>query len=196
VVSVLPSRLSGLRCSSAYCSSAYNACAAARLWRRVPAKTFFFKSFFFESFAFRPVASASFALMLALCTGGCSFSYQLDSLFGKKDDASLTGALQPVAARPLTGMPPEGDLAFARAAVSEVLSRGGKDASVPWENPKTGARGTVTPVSSAYSQDGTTCHEFLASYERDGSSAWLQGEACRANKGKWEVRNLKPWQRT
>jgi hypothetical protein len=133
------------------------------------------------------------ALALALPGAGCSFSYQLDSL--KADDASSTGALHPVAPKPLAGLPPEGDLAFARAAVSDVLSRGGKDASAPWENPSTGARGTVTPVASAYSQDGTTCREFLASYERDGSSSWLQGEACRA-KGKWEVKNLKPWQRT
>jgi hypothetical protein len=24
----------------------------------------------------------------------------------------------------------------------------------------------------------------------------MQGEACRLHRGKWEVRNLKPWQRT
>jgi hypothetical protein len=36
-------------------------------------------------------------------------------------------------------MPAEADLAIARAAVSEVLIKGGKHSSVPWENPKTGA---------------------------------------------------------
>ena len=143
-----------------------------------------------------PLALAALALTLAFGAGGCSFSYQLDSLFGKNGDPGLNGSLRPVASKTLTGMPPEGDLAFARAAVSEVLSRGGKDASAPWENPWTGARGTVTPVASAYNQDGTTCRDFLASYELGGSSAWLQGEACRASKGKWEVRHLKPWQRT
>ena len=81
--------------------------------------------------------------------------------------------------------------------IGNLLNKGGKDSSVPWENPQTGARGTVTPIAAAYSQDGSTCHGFLASYERDGASSWLQGEACRATaKGKWEVRNLKPWQRT
>jgi surface antigen len=159
--------------------AAYNACAAARPCRGSAGS-----------------AVTSFAFVLALGLGGCSFSYQLDDMFGKKDDPGLTGALRPIAAKPVAGMPPEGDLAFARAAVSEVLNRGTKDASAPWENPSTGARGTVTPLAAAYSQDGTTCREFLASYERDGSSAWLQGEACRASKGKWEVRNLKPWQRT
>jgi surface antigen len=160
--------------------AAYNACAAARPCRS----------------RLTSVTLTSLALTLALGAGGCSFSYQLDNLFGAKDDPGLTGTLRTVASKPLAGMPPEGDLAFARAAVSEVLNRGGKDASAPWENPSTGARGTVTPVASAYSQDGTTCREFLASYELGGSSAWLQGEACRASKGKWEVRNLKPWQRT
>jgi surface antigen len=134
--------------------------------------------------------------MLAMAAGGCSFSYQLDSVFGKKDDAGLTGALRPTASRAVADVPQEGDLAMARAAAAEVLGKGGKDTSLTWENPKTGARGTVTPIASSYSQDGLTCQEFLASYVRNGSESWLQGEACRANKGKWEVRNLKPWQHT
>jgi hypothetical protein len=178
-VPVLPDRRSLLRSRGA--SVAYNAWPAARPWRRRGAQS---------------LALTSLAALLALAAGGCSFSYQLDNFSDKKDDARLTSAVPAPAAKPLAGLPPEGDLAFARVAVSEVLSRGGKDASAPWENPSTGARGTVTPVASAYSQDGTTCREFLASYERDGSSSWLQGEACRASKGKWEVRKLKPWQRT
>jgi surface antigen len=145
----------------------------------------------------RRLSGAVLSLALAISAGGCSFSYQLDSMFGKKDDTSLTGALVPTSGRPLTGLPPESELIIARAAVNELLNKGGKDSSVPWENPQTGARGTVTPIATAYSQDGSTCHGFLASYERDGASSWLQGEACRATaKGKWEVRNLKPWQRT
>ena len=85
---------------------------------------------------------------------------------------------------------------IARATVSEVLGRGGKDTSAPWENPKTGARGTVTPVASAYTQDGFTCRDFLASYVRAGSEAWMQGEACRMHHGRWEVRSMKPWKRS
>ena len=135
-------------------------------------------------------------LGLALAVGGCSFSYQLDTMFSKKDDPGQTGALRPAPARTPVAPPHEGDLAIARAAVIEVLAKGGKDTSMPWENPKTGARGTITPLAQAYRQDGATCRDFLASYVRDGNESWLQGEACRAERGKWEVRNMRPWKST
>jgi surface antigen len=142
-------------------------------------------------------------LLLAFASGGCSFSYQLDSLFGKKDDekAEYTGSIKPsapkvAAAKSVAEAPAASDLAIARATASEVLARGGKDTSMPWENPQTGARGTVTPIATTYDQDGFTCRDFLASYVRNGTESWLQGEACRQHQGRWEVRNLKPWQRT
>jgi surface antigen len=143
-------------------------------------------------------ALLTFAVGLSgLTLGGCSFSYQLDHLFGKGDAPAATASIRPTpGAKSTAGLPPESDLAVARAAVREVLTKGGKDTSMPWENPKTGARGTVTPIASAYSQDGLTCRDFLASYLRNGTESWLQGEACRANEGAWEVRNMKPWQRT
>ena len=135
-----------------------------------------------------------FALALGFATGGCSFSYQLDSLFAKKDEVETSGSIRPsVGPKPASEMPNESDLAHARAAASEVLAKGGKDASMPWENPNTGARGTVTPIAAAYTQDGMTCRDFLASYVRNGSESWLQGDACRAERGKWQVRSLRPW---
>jgi len=135
-------------------------------------------------------------LALGYAVGGCSFSYQLDSLFGKSDDkAEEAAAVKQASTAPGSDMV-EGDLAIARAAASEVLARGGKDASLPWENPQTGARGTVTPIATAYNQDGFVCRDFLASYVRNSTESWMRGEACRQHQGRWEVRNLKPWQRT
>ena len=144
--------------------------------------------------ALRRLPAGACLLALAAAGGGCSFSYQLDSMLAKKDGSRADQAGSPTPAMPKATpqTPAEGDLAITHAAVSEALSRGGKHTSVPWENPKTGARGTVTPLASAYRQDGITCHDFLASYVRNGSESWLQGEACRAERGKWEVRNLRP----
>jgi 17 kDa outer membrane surface antigen len=132
------------------------------------------------------------ALTLGFACGGCSMTGQLDSLFPASDKSETTGSIGAKAGE----LPPDTDLVFTRAAVSEVLSRFGNDSSVPWENPRSGARGTVTPIASAYSQDGQTCRDFLASYVQGKSQAWLQGEACRQEKGVWEVRTLKPWKRS
>jgi hypothetical protein len=134
---------------------------------------------------------------LSLGAGGCSLSGQFDSLFGEKSDR--TGTIKPAAGTggaPQLALPPAADLAYARAAVSAVLSRGEKDTSMPWENPNTGARGTITPIASAYNQDGQTCRDFLASFVSGSSQAWLQGEACKQQRGEWEVRTLKPWKRS
>jgi surface antigen len=139
------------------------------------------------------------AVALALTAGGCSFSYQLDSLFDKRKEqasAETTGSVQDSkpAIAPSKPQANERDLAYARAAASEVLRRGGNGVSQPWENPETGARGTVTPIASAYNIDGFTCQDFLASYVRSGSGEnWMRGEACRIHQGNWEVRSLKPW---
>ena len=136
-------------------------------------------------------------LALALGSGGCSFSYQLGSLFGKEEQKAevTTGSITPMpsSGRSTAGLPPDADLQFARAAAIEGVS---KDASAPWENPQSGARGMVTPLASAYDQEGRTCRDFLTSYVRRGTEAWLQGEACRAEAGKWEVRSMRPWKRS
>jgi surface antigen len=84
------------------------------------------------------------------------------------------------------------DLAYASAAASDVLGRGGKDSSVPWENPHSGAGGNITPLATAYSEGGLSCRDFLASYVHGGSHDWLQGAACRDVRGVWEVKRLKP----
>lgn len=127
-------------------------------------------------------------------------SSQLDSFFPSKSDQ--TGSITPPpGSKGADELPPAIDLAFARAAVKEVLTRGAKDSSQPWENPSTGARGTVTPISQAYADGDQTCHDFLASYVNGPKESWLQGEACKPRKGAsaragWEVRSLKPWKRS
>jgi len=139
--------------------------------------------------AFRRLAALAAAAVFGLSTGGCSYS--LGGFSGKDDKAEMTASVsQP--ARGKASPPAEADLAIAKAAVNDALSRGGQDTSVPWENPRTGARGTITPIATAYSQDGFTCREFRASYVREGDESWLQGEACRIHHGKWEVKNLRP----
>jgi surface antigen len=132
-------------------------------------------------------------ILIGVGSGGCSMS-RTDSAFAKMDGNDLTGS---VAAAPANGSgPTESDLAFARNAASDVLTKGDKDSSQPWENPETGARGSVTPLAQAYSSsDGRTCRDFLASYVNGRSESWLQGAACQSGQGRWEIHTLKPWRR-
>jgi surface antigen len=161
------------------------------------------------------VASLRLAALLALALGasGCAVSGPLGSMFAKSSKAEanayaaedVTGSVASPPSTSTAALPSDTDLVFARMAVVDVLKRGSKEISAPWENPASGAHGTVTPIASAYDKDGGTCRDFLASYVRQGAETWLQGEACRAKAGgkaggkpgaSWEVKSLRPWSRS
>jgi len=126
-------------------------------------------------------------ILIGVGAGGCSLGRN-DAAFAKMDDKDVTGSLTAPASAPV---PTESDLAFARTAASDVLTKGDKDSSQPWENPETGARGSVTPLSQAYSaEDGRTCRDFLASYVNGRAESWLQGAACKASHGRWEIHTI------
>ena len=142
--------------------------------------------------------AATCGFFLGPVLGGCSVS--VGTLFNKNDASDVTGSIDPVGNAmaamepPISGMPP-GDLVLARAAATDVLSKGAKDASQSWENPATGARGAVTPLTSSYTENGNTCREFLVSHVQGKAETWLQGDACRFESGQWQVRSMKPWRR-
>ena len=134
------------------------------------------------------------AILMGLGLGGCSMSRSNDA-FAQVGGREVTGSIGRAA--PAADGPTDSDLAFARNAASDVLTRGLKDSSQPWENPSTGARGSVTPLASSYTaDDGRICREFLASYVNGASETWLQGAACRSEHGRWDVHSLKPWRKS
>jgi len=144
--------------------------------------------------AVRRLPALAAVVSLGVLTGGCA----MPSMFGfGKDDAmakaETTGSIP--TGKLTSGLPPEDDLIHTRSAITEVLGMGRKDFSTAWENPKTGARGTVTPVSKPYEQDGARCHDFLASHINGRTETWMRGEACQQPQGKWEVKVLRPWKR-
>jgi surface antigen len=140
--------------------------------------------------AIRPAGAVMTLILIGVGAGGCSLSRN-DAAFAKMEDNEVTGSLATPAGAPV---PTESDLAFARNAASDVLTKGDKDSSQPWENPETGARGSVTPLAQAYAaDDGRTCRDFLASYVNGHAESWLQGAACKSSHGRWEIHTLKPW---
>lgn len=91
--------------------------------------------------------------------------------------------------------PSAADLVYARAVASDLLARGGKDTSLPWQNPDTGAGGNITPLATSYDDGGLPCRDFLASYVHGESQVWLEGAACRTSQGRWQVKSLEPLKR-
>jgi len=140
--------------------------------------------------AIGPGGAVMTLILIGLGSGGCSLSRP--DAYARMDAANVTGSLSKQPGSP--AVPTESDLAFARTAASDVLTRGDKDSSQPWENPETGARGSVTPLSQAYSaDDGRTCRDFLASYVNGRAESWLQGAGCKGGQGRWEIHTIKPW---
>jgi surface antigen len=128
-------------------------------------------------------------LSIVLLAGACGMPAQFG--FSSPDNRADSGSIDLISALS-TGALTDGDLAVASAATSTLLDY--RDGG-PWENPDTGARGTITPLAAAYRDNGVECRDFLASYVHERAEAWMQGEACRNRIGGWEVRNLKPWRR-
>jgi surface antigen len=127
---------------------------------------------------------AGAVVLCGLATGGCT--YQLNSLLAKDDaDGDQTASVSrpgDAAGRTADAAPSsESDLAYARAAASDVLARRG---------------GNITPLATSYSEGGVPCRDFLASYAHGGLEDWLQGAACRTSQGNWEVKSLKPLKRS
>ena len=131
-----------------------------------------------------------------MAASGCS--YQLASLVSTDESGpQVTGTVNPSAnsssaTPPKSSLQAELDLAYARAAAADALSRGSRDASLPWQNPHSGARGNITPLATSYSEAGMACRDFLASYMHGGSQDWLEGAACQTASGSWQIRRLKP----
>lgn len=139
-------------------------------------------------------AALTLILIGAAHLGGCGVARN-DGPFAKMIPSNFTtGSILSSSEK----QPTESDLAFARNAASDVLTKGDKDASQPWTNPETGARGSVTPLAEAYTEEGRTCRDFLASYVNGKTESWLQGAACqsKSKRGHWEIHTLKPWRRS
>ena len=152
------------------------------------------------------LAGAVLAGLLGFGTGACSMSMQLGDFFSDKEETAVsakantkevTGAIS-ASVKPKAAADDRmdgADWTLATAALREALTKG-EDNSIPWQNPETGTRGTVTPVASAFVQEGFACRNFLASHVGKGRENWFEGTACRLHRGRWDVRTTRPLQKS
>lgn len=101
-----------------------------------------------------------------------------------------TGSTSPRAVSPLSpDLNPE-DWRRARAALGVALDPQGSGASVSWDNPDSGLKGSFAPVGQPFVQDDEVCRAFIAVMHNHSS---LQGTACRPSGGDWSVKEVKPF---
>ena len=130
----------------------------------------------------------------SLLPGGDDKSRVADN--ADKNDITGSLSLQSPAADSVSDGMTSADWSLATFALRDALNRKEESASIPWQNPTTGARGTVTPIAAAYVQDGFACRNFLTSHVHQGRESWFEGTACRIHRGQWDVRSTRPLQKS
>jgi surface antigen len=161
-----------------------------------------------------PWAGLALATALAFSAGACSMSMELGSFLSDKfgteekpaktaqadkgDTRDVTGslALQSKKTERASGGIHPIDWKLTSSALKEALGQKDDGASIPWQNPDTGSRGTVTPVAAAYIKEGFACRNFIASHVGDGRESWYEGTACRVHRGEWEIRSTRPLEKS
>jgi surface antigen len=124
---------------------------------------------------------------LAFALGGCSVSMPMGSLISGSHDDDETGTITP---SPLGGL--EGkDWQQAKVALDSALASQSAG-TVPWENSDSGVRGSFAAVGNAYTSVEGTCRGFHAAIDRNDEDDQLQGTACSAKAGDWQITDVKP----
>jgi surface antigen len=140
-------------------------------------------------------------LALALASGGCSVSFPIIGLPGKAEaevetTASTLPARGAAKVSPLAAISSElgpEDLRRADGAMALALDPQGNGASVSWDNPQSGIRGSFIPVGGPFLRADEICRAFIAEVRTQIRPAKLQGTACRPSGGEWAVLEMQPW---
>jgi surface antigen len=138
------------------------------------------------------------ALLAASAAGGCSIAVPMGS-----PSALWRGSTERAPGEDVTGSiakPPEKlsqaldaeDWRRASAAMNTALDPQGSGAGVNWDNPQTGARGSITPVGSAFPLDGKICRTFRADLAAKEAHESLEGAACREKTAEWSLTRVRP----
>jgi surface antigen len=80
------------------------------------------------------------------------------------------------------------DCAAARRGQQQAFDSAPAGQTIAWDNPGTGARGTVTPIRDGTdTSTGQRCREFEQTIVVDGRSERATGVACRQSDGTWRI---------
>ncbi len=129
------------------------------------------------------------AFLLGQTLAGCSAVIPLPSLISQDD---VTGSIGK-SPSPLSSQLDAEDWRRAQSALAVALDPQGNGAAASWDNPRSGARGSFTPVGQARPSEERICRAFLAEIGGAARAQNLQGVACREKTGEWTLEDVKPW---
>jgi surface antigen len=78
------------------------------------------------------------------------------------------------------------DRALLQEAAAQALETAADGETRDWSNPKTGARGELTPRAS-YKQDGVSCRDLEVANSARGRSNRLVLTLCKQGDGEWKI---------
>lgn len=154
-----------------------------------------------------PAQSVAAVLLCALALAGCSLSLpMMGSATGVGVDREPTGTIAKTAVAkplnremisPLSHNLDVEDWRRARAALATALDPQGNGATVAWDNPQSGHKGTFIPVAAPYPVDGQVCRAFIAKIEAAEAKENVQGSACRVGgTDDWNVQDVRPFRQS
>jgi surface antigen len=79
------------------------------------------------------------------------------------------------------------DAMYASRAEYQALEYTPSGNSTPWRNPDNGHYGSITPVETYQTADGTYCREFQHQAQIGGRTRDVYGTACRTPDGQWQM---------
>jgi surface antigen len=80
----------------------------------------------------------------------------------------------------------EEDRALMSESVRATLDQGPEGKTTTWENPRTGARGELTPLAT-YNQAGRKCRDMEVANSAKGRSNRQVLSFCRQDDGSWKI---------
>jgi surface antigen len=83
----------------------------------------------------------------------------------------------------------EKDKEMAAKAAHQAFENNQSGQPTAWQNPDTGASGTITPTRTYQIEDGQYCREYTQDIKVGGETHQTYGTACRQPDGSWKVQN-------
>jgi surface antigen len=152
--------------------------------------------------ALKALAAGICIFAMPACSITMPFETKSAAILGDDEltTASIPQKKQPDATQPgqVSPLSPKLDLEDTRraqAALATALDPQGNGATVRWDNPDSGAKGSFGAVGNAFLINHTICRMFVATVSVKEPEQWLQGNACRVTAGEWTIKDVKAWKK-